>query len=418
MRRIVFSAVVLTLCAIATLGMRPWVANAASPMQPVSTQARAMLLATVSRLEARLHDRGITCPANEQREVIPCAVLNRLRNRVDVLIGATSSASSSSSRSSASSHTSVSSSSSSLRALDPMTDTELQTSTVQLLGETTQIAASVEIFISEEPVDVTDVLLDVSGVADAIDSFLVYDDDRRLLGRATLQSGQYRLHLAPQTLIVPQKTSRSFYVRAQLAPYDRLKTSGHIFEVNTVTVKGNGVWSSDQYIKPVTDVFPTIETARATFTAMTNTSPVSGFLHDGTSTALIDLLLKGRQTDSAAQLRVTDLTFTVASRDVSLTNLSLTTPGTGVQTSCSQAGTTITCAGLSAALGTVQNERTLELRGDVTVAPGAVNPFLQVILQSSGDPLHAGDITWTDGSTVFEWVPFATPVARGTLLSQ
>lgn len=392
---------------------------------PTITDAVKRLLdLTLKRLTDRLSARGIVCPSGSPVGIVGCAVLNRLQIRIDRIEGNTSSSSSSvSSRSSSSvssrSSSSVSSgSSSSQGALDTLSDTTLLSSTTQLEGKTSVIAASAQIFINEEPVDVTDISISVSGDTSGIDDFLVYDDSRHLLGRATLQSGQYKLHLTGTAFSIPKAQSRSFYVRADLSSYDRTKTSGQLFSVNEMTVQATGEWSNEQYTKTFNDTFPAIAGARAMFTQIKATGATSDFVHDGTSVPLITLDIKGQMADSAARLAVQTLVFTISSNGVTVTNPVLTVPGTGVQTSCSVSGNSITCSAIPSGLGTINNETTLELRGDVSVSGTTSNPYLQVSLQNPGDPGTTGDITWTDGTTTFTWVPNDAPVARGTLFSQ
>lgn len=420
MRRLLVSAIIIGISAVATFGSSLW-----AHAQSVSSapNVHVVLRATEARLRERMQRRGIACPPQAPTDVIPCAVLTRLHARILKLEGVSSPSSAASSSSSRSSRTSssVSSSSSVLsqpsnRPLDPLLDVQLATSVVALLGETTPILGSVEIFMSQEPLDVTAIEVTVSGTSTGVDAVFVYDDDRRLLGTAHKSSGVYRLTLPSGTFIIDRKTTRSVYVRAQMAPYERVQTSGGVFAVTGITIEGNGYWSGEAYIKPLTDDFPGAQTARAGFTRISATTDSEASIHDGPFRKLWGARFEGRTTDNAAQLQLQTLVFELSQSDSTLSNIVLTDGQSSV--ACSQSSDLITCSGIPADLGTVRDVRTLSLHADVSGVSDGANPYLQVVLHDAGTPTSAGDIVWTDGTSSFTWVTGGSPIARGTVFSR
>lgn len=384
---------------------------------------RAMLLNTEARLQRRLERRGLLCTPIMSDPPFGCGVLTRLHIRIvrilENLEAAGSSRRSSSRASSSSSRAASSSSSSSAEAqrpLDPLADTVLSTSLFALFGDTTPIIASVRVFINEEPLEVTAIRITPTGATGAVEYFAVYDEQRRLVGRATRNGSDFVLPLSPGALAVPRREYRSFYVRAVLGDFARNADGADAFGVLTFTLEANGAWSNDAYTKAFSDTFPTVQPAAGTLVGLRNGGAQSEFLTDGT----LDLFDLRGSADAVghAQTRLSSLMFTVAKSDVTVSSATLTVIGSGVSSPCTVAATTVTCDAISSSIGTVNGDFRLVLQGAVTVTPGADNPRLQLFLQDPGSPVAAGDIAWTDGIADYTWVQSATPVVRGTYFTR
>ncbi len=424
-------------------------ANAQVVSPPLSPQAITMLHATEARLRQRLIHRGIDCLVTPNR--VECKVAERLHIRILKLEGLYNpSSSSTSSRSSSSvnscgantllcaqdrlpqcnngqwtcvprpSSSSSSSSSSSLTgAMDPLTDISTHQG-ILLLGQTSQIVAGIEVFSTAEPLDVTKVHVSVNALTSSIDSFLIYDESRHLLGRATraLNGTDFTLTLPAGTLVIPRRETHSLYARAQLSEHDRSGVSGQFFTVSSMTVEGNGGWSGDPYVKASTENFLTYQTARSRVKSVTNVGPTTGPLVAGTQRTLMDLRLTGESSDSQATTTIQGLTFSYSANGVMLSNVFLRTPGSDTTASCTVGATTIVCSGITAELGSVRTDRTLQLIGDVTVNGSTNNANLQVSLSNPGSPTSAGDISYSDGTTNFTYSQFDQPIATGTYYQQ
>ncbi|MBI2524031.1 hypothetical protein HYW11_02345, partial [Candidatus Peregrinibacteria bacterium] len=132
--------------------------------------------------------------------------------------------------------------------LDPLPITEVRAS-IPLLGSVTPILGSVRIFHNEEPLDVRRISIDLLVAPLSVDSLLVYDGDRRFLGRATLDTSvsgnrRFTLRLSNGIFVVPKREERSVYVRALLKERDAGGVSGEEFRVYEFRIEGDGVWSN------------------------------------------------------------------------------------------------------------------------------------------------------------------------------
>lgn len=305
---------------------------------------------------------------------------------------------------------------------DPLPASDVRAA-ILLLGTTTPILGSVRIFHNEEPLDVRRISVDLLIAPLSVDSLLVYDGDRRFLGRATLDTAvagnrRFTLRFANGAFVIPKREERSVYVRALLKERDAGGVSGEELRVYEFRIEGDGVWSNAEYVKPLTETFPTFQTARARLTAVTNAEARTGSLAAGLRQRLAAFRFGRERSDGAAELRVTSLTFQVsASSDITLSNAVLRGRDAGEDHGCTVGSMMIVCSDIPAAHGVVSDDgRVIELFADV-VSTGAVSsPFLQVTLNDPGTVDAAGHIIWTDGTTTFTWVQFEQPVVRGILL--
>lgn len=293
-----------------------------------------------------------------------------------------------------------------------------------VLGETGPIVGSIKLNPQDEPVEVREIKITLDTMVNSLSSFEVFDELGFILGSATRDlvassSGNvYTLSLNPD---------RAYYVAKDddvvIAFKPRLKDdesggeSGESLQISRVDVTAMGQWSSRQNL---------VETAGPDFKAHTIALTVideikqmgeeKGVFTTGTSKRVATFRFTAREVaDNDANPRLTDITFSVSrSSDVSLANAELRDPVTGTAMSCTVGSATITCSSILADVGSIQSPRELVLYADVSLTSGVANPFLQIEINQAGGPSTAGDITWTDGTTSFTWVPLGQPVARGT----
>jgi hypothetical protein len=222
-----------------------------------------------------------------------------------------SSSSSTPSSASSSMSSSVSSSSSSSRVgnrpLDPIADKQVRTQ-FALLGEVSSVLGAAKFYLEEEPFDLTAVSVNLVSAVPSVQSLLIYDDDARYLGRATLNSStsstnrNYRLEIPAGTYVLEKRQERSVYFRAQVASKDAGGLGSYNVQIANVTAEGNGGWSNRKYTKQSSpsDTFPIFVTARSTITSVVNSGQPNAALVPGTNQQIGSFTFTGRRTDSSA----------------------------------------------------------------------------------------------------------------------
>lgn len=327
-----------------------------------------------------------------------------------------SSSSRSSSSSSRSSMSSSRSSSNSSFARDPDTNVSVR-SNILVLGTTSPVLGAVNIFPANEDLDVQRITVDFMGDALNVASVRVYESSTgRFLGTASRQSsGIFIATLSDGSLILPRRVDSSIYVRAMLRDVNSGGTGGEDIQIDDITIDGTGGSSSDDYSVTSSATFQVFETAAAAITRVTSTGALqTTAFTTGQNQILGSFDFDAVSPDSRYTPRVTALEFSVsAAAGVTLSNIELVLPGTDTTSSCSQAGTVITCSSIPASIGTVDDSQTIRLVADVADSGQSNNPFLQVTLNDAGTPSSAGAVTWTDGTTTYTWLAVDTPVARG-----
>lgn len=295
---------------------------------------------------------------------------------------------------------------------------------ILLLGDVSSAIAGVQFFSNSEPLDVNEIRIIFSASVPSVESLLLYDETRHLLGRATLDASvssrrEYRLSLGASALTLPHRVPLSIYVRAQIRGYREGGVSGEDVQVSSVRVTGNGQWSTNEYVQTSTETFPAFAAARAGFSRIANAGSSSAMLMPGSQVALGQFVVEGRENDSTADLRITDLIFTLSkSSDITVSSPIVRLPDGSASHACSVAGSTITCSGIPASITAVDSKRAFDLRADVAISGTTNTSFLNVSINNPGSPGTHGDVTWTDGTTSFGWLPMDTPVVRGTVFSR
>lgn len=339
-------------------------------------------------------------------------------------VGDSSVSSSSSSSVSAATSSSSSSVSATSRPLDPISDTAIR-SQFLLLGEVSSVLGAASIFIEEEPVDISVISVNLTTETKSIQSLLIYDENRRYLGRATLNTSagtnrNYRLPLSPGTLEIGKRETRSLYIRAQLSPFNAGGESGQAVQIANIVVEGNGMWGSEKYTKQSTASSPYLSfvTSRSVITSVKNALDATGPLVTGSNKLLGAFTFDGRKSDQSASITVTTLIFSIEQTGgISLENVVLKSQGIPDGISCTTTASLVTCSAIPALIGSLTDEpRTLELRGNI-IASDSLHASLRLTLNASGNPLESGAVSWSDGSTTFYWVALESPVVSGTYFS-
>lgn len=364
-------------------------------------------------------------PHHELTRAETVRFVHEMLSKFDPSPSFSSTSSSSSVRSSSSSTSkpfSSSSSSVSTLPLDPIADTKIRTQFI-LLGETSPVIGAAKFFIEEEPLDVTSISVNLLSDISTVQSLLVYDDDRRYLGRATLNTAtsstnrNYRLEIPVGMFTVGKREDRSVYFRAQLASKDAGGLGNQTVQISNVIVQGNGGWSNRAYTKQssTSDVFPVFVTSRSTIVSVSNAGQANAALVTGTNQLLGMFTFVGRKTDSSAKINLTDLVFQIEQTgQVTLSNVKIGTSGFPDRTNCLVSDSLATCANLPESLGSLTDlPRTIAVYGDVT-AGDAMHASLRLTLNDAGSSSTDGAVTWTDGTSVFTWVAVDSPVVLGT----
>ncbi len=294
-----------------------------------------------------------------------------------------------------------------------------------LLGETSPILGAGKVFLYEEPLALTSIIINITTEVPAVRSLLVYDDQRHFLGRAPLDPSastnrSYKLQLVSNVFTLEKAQERMIYVRADLGSRDAGGIGNENVQISNIVVKGNGVWSNHQYTQQTTDAiaYPLFTTARSTITSVQNAGLANASLVLGANRTLGSFKFAGRKTDSSAHIDVIDLIFDISQNGgVGITNVSLGSNGMTERFPCVTNALQITCTLIPALFGSLADDpRTLTVYGDVT----AVDPLhagFQLTLNQQGTSASAGSVSWSDGTNTFHWVSLPNssgPVASGT----
>jgi hypothetical protein len=287
-----------------------------------------------------------------------------------------------------------------------------------LLGELSPPVAGFNVFSNLEPVDLDSVTVTLVAGVDSLDSFNVYDEAGRMLGRATRVSDTvYTLNVPSNTLELPRREDMSFYVRAQMKREDSGGESGEELRVSEIRVEGDGQWSNESYGESSDETFSVFVTARGIVDSISAAGPVESTITPGLSRLVGEFRFEGKRTDSLADIRLTSLAFQIeSSGEATLSNPEIRVAGSDASSDCTVSSSVITCAALPASVGELDDgEKTLRVYADVTLASNADDPYFRLTLNDPGSPSENGSVTWTDGDTVFTWLPVDAPIARGTL---
>jgi|CXWL01.1.fsa_nt_gi hypothetical protein len=290
-------------------------------------------------------------------------------------------------------------------------------STIVLLGQTSPIIAGAKFFSNNEPMTVNTLSITLVSPVSSIDVFLVYDADGRFLGTATQQNSAnvYQVSFPVGRLALPRRVDHSVYVRARMKDVQNGGVSGEFVQVSAVQITGTGDWSNANYTTSFSDTFSESQTARATIASVTNVGSPGNMLVGGSNQLLATFAFHTQNSDSQGRVVLQQLRIAAqVTSDVTLSNVKLRQEGSDTTVDCSIASNIITCGSIPSNFGTVTNTEHFRIYGDVVMSGDNNNPILLLVINEPGTPSASGDITWTDGDTIFTWLPLSAPVVRGT----
>jgi len=304
---------------------------------------------------------------------------------------------------------------------DPDTDVSTD-SEFLILGDASAVLGSVEVFNNSEPFDVTKITViftSASGL-NSIEALKIYDEYGEYIGRANRDTSEgtrhYVLNLKSGSWTLDKRESRYIYVRAILVRGDSGGVSGETAEIEDIRVEGLGMWSNRKYSQTDSDDYNSFQTALSGVTGIANAGNDQDLLTEGTGLLVGLFRFEGKRSSGTADLRVTQINFTVGTNDgVAVSNMQLGSADSNEKIDCSVSGSSAVCGSIPDYLGSFKpSPRTIQIFADVSIPDNALRPSLQLTINNPGSAGSAGDITWTDGTSVFTWVPFGTPVVRGT----
>lgn len=311
-------------------------------------------------------------------------------------------------------------SASSLAMYDTASAPSTVTSRIVPLGAVTVPMGGMRIFSPVQPVDVTEVRIDINAPALSLASFSVYRQDGRLLGNATRRSTtQFVLPLSADDFSVPNKQDTSLYVRGHLHSSANGGVSGEVIQISRITIEAIGKWDTETHVMSTTETYPVFQTARSLITDISNAGSATDVLIAGTDIRLGSFILKGSVYDGAATLAIQSLQVYVdASSSVTVSNIELYDLLSGLSVPCTILGRLVTCNSIPEVVGTFEDApRIVQLFGTISIL-GTDEASLQVRIADAGTFTTPGSLTWTDGFSTFHWWNGASPVARSTLFTR
>ncbi len=326
----------------------------------------------------------------------------------------------SSSSSNASSVSSGSSSSASSRAAN-LPDLPVR-SHFLVLGERSEPIVGLKIFNELEGVYLRSVKVHLDDDINSIDTMFLVDENGVEIGqipmdklydsseqtyRATFSGGAYKVAKGKQITLA---------VEARLKP----RGSGgggsdELVVVDSLQFGLEGEDSGSTYTATSQSVSPGHQTAQGRITGVTNALSATDSFSIGNDELVGAFTFAGTHVEST-ELRVRSVEFQVSkSADVVVGDWQLGATDTSDRVACTVNSDIVTCSNIPESLGTLTSgPRTLRLFGDVSLAPGATSPFLQVSINQPGSVGTQGAISWSDGSATFTWTELTQPIARST----
>ncbi len=237
---------------------------------------------------------------------------------------------------------------------------------------------------------------------------LATDDTTNTIWKGDFPSGGYRLKKG-----VPVQLG----VKAQTKLIGSV--SSELFDTAEFYIQVQGVQTgASKQILPTNTHYPYHQTALARIVRVGNELPDTGSVQQGLRRQIASFTFSGAIANGGA-LRLTELDFHIESSGVQLSNFKVGGSAEIQQADCSTdpANTkALSCSTIPDAVSTITGNRVISLYASVTVADGAVAPWLQVSLESPGSVGVNGSVHWTDGSGNFNWIEGASPVAKSARL--
>lgn len=293
-----------------------------------------------------------------------------------------------------------------------------------LLGTTGPVIGAATVFSEVQPIIVNDFIVKTTAAINSVEQFLVYDENGGLLGRAyrdptDTTKKTYKASMSNGSFVLGKGEDFTFYVRPKLKAYSSGGAGGETVAIDTLGVSGDGGYNMKPVSAYASEEYLAFETARSVLSAVTNPDSASDFLIAGTGIRLGSFRFEGARGDGGAQLRV--LSFSARldhTGGVTVSDVRLATDGLPDRLACTLSSSVILCPSIPDTYGSFKSQpRTLTLYGNVAIDGSSQTSSLQVRINEPGTVSIPGDIAWTDGETVFEWVPGDVPVVRSTFFS-
>jgi len=292
-----------------------------------------------------------------------------------------------------------------------------------LLGGYAPVMGTIKLTPDDEPVEVREIKITLNAAASSLSSLEVFDELGYVLGTASLDldasanRNVFTLNLSPKRAYHIEKDAEIIIaIRPRLKARDSGGVSGQSIKISRIEVIAIGLWSSNQNLVETSGPdFQEHVSSLAEITAIKNVGKTIGTFPLGTHKRIGYFEFHAKSIAHAdADPALESLSFSVNTpSEVTVSNPSLLGDDGASTSSCTIASSIITCSSIPANIGNLQSPRKISVYADIAVS-GHENPFLQIELNRPGGPTSAGDITWTDGETSFDWVPLDGPVAQGT----
>ena len=278
---------------------------------------------------------------------------------------------------------------------------------------------AVNLFVNSEALNVSKLTVTLAQSTPTVDSLLLYDENKRYLGRATLDvtvagQRQYSLTLKSGVLQVPRRENFTIYARVAAKEFNNGGESNELVQVTSFGIEGMGEWSGDPYSQTYNDTFPVFMTTRARITKIENAGSATGTFGTGQDRLLGSFRFTGEgDSQGLSNLRVNSLRFQVSAPDgVTVSDVYVKQRGGDDESSCSVSSNIITCTSLPASVGSLSAAPVIEVYGTVAGSPS--DAYLQLSITNLGNYQSAGGITWTDGEATFTWLPIESTGLSGT----
>ncbi|MBT3835460.1 hypothetical protein HOF56_04425 [Candidatus Peribacteria bacterium] len=293
-----------------------------------------------------------------------------------------------------------------------------------LLGTNNSVIATVGLSSGDEPIHIRRFTITLDSEASSLSSMEVIDEFGYILGSATLDIAEssnknvFTLDISSQKAYFIDKDDKvSIAIRTRMKQNESGGISGEELQVTDISVNAIGLWSNKTAsIDKSGPDFLAHETSLARIKSITNSGNASGVFGIGTNRPIASFNFESQSINSrSANPAITSLVFSVNSPSaVELANIKLRTYGLNNSTSCSFIRPRIICDSIDESIGAIDSVQKLILSADVSLSGSHPNVYLQISINDPGSPNSSGDITWTDGVGVFNWIDLDSPVVNGT----
>lgn len=193
-------------------------------------------------------------------------------------------------------------------------------------------------------------------------------------------------------------------------------SSGELFEVeNWLADFVGAATGNNRQLAPTSTHYPLHPTAQAELKKVTNALETSGTLQQGLRKIIGAFTFSGT-TIPGAELRLMEVNLRVEKSGVNVSKVRIGGTAEVEQADCSVDSadpTSYFCSSIPESIDDVGGGRTLWITADVTVT--GTQGTLRLSLPEAGTMGKNGSVRWTDGTSNFNWIDSASPLATGTM---